>query len=241
MPARRGRRGRRAPPPGLGRPELVPRRPAALARAPRRARPRAGRGAGGGRRRRGVPGALRPAGGAADRARPPDRVQPARLAPRHARRRPQALSPVVSGGADAPARRPGGIPGRRPRRGGHGGARGLLPPVVRAPGRPGGRRPRRGRGGALPAGLAAARAVPGALRREADPAPRPRHDPRGGRARPGDPLQGRGRRPARAAARRPSGERRACGLDPVPGAPRRLPARGVRARDLRHGRRRRRA
>ena len=40
-------------------------------------------------------------------------------------------------------------------------------------------------------GLAAARAVPGALRREADPAPRPRDDPRGRRARPGDPLQGR--------------------------------------------------
>ena len=150
-----------------------------------------------------------------------------RAARRIARGRPIVFNPLVSlhdtlvgdrkrfrpwspAARHAAARRPGRVPRRRPRRGGHGGARRVLPAGVRPP--------RADRVdvalvGAEEAlfrpGLAAARAVPRALRREADPAPRARHDPRRGRPRPGDPVPGRRRRPARAAARRPSGERRA--------------------------------
>ena len=61
---------------------------------------------------------------------------------------------------------------------------------------------RRRRGSPLPAGLAARGAVPRPLRRQADPAPRPRDHPRGGRARSRDPVPRRRQRPARAPARR---------------------------------------
>ena len=71
---------------------------------------------------------------------------------------------------------------------------------------------RRRRGQALPARLAAGGPVPRALRRQADPPPRSRDDPRCCRARAGDSVPRRRQRPARASPRRPARERR---LGPV--------------------------
>ena len=61
---------------------------------------------------------------------------------------------------------------------------------------------RRRRGAPLPARVAAAAGLSRALRRQADPAPRRRDDPRGGAARARDPLPRRRQRPARRAAAR---------------------------------------
>ena len=184
-----------------GRSGLAPARAcrAGRARARLRARQRARRG----RVIVGYPGHFDLPAGEAGRAGAAGRLQPARLAPRHARRRPGAVParrrPRAGCCALVDRRR---VPARRSRRRRHRGPRAVLPAASSACATSGSRSRFVGaEDSALPAGLAAARAVPCALRRQADPAPRARDDPRRGRARARDPVPRRRRRPARAAPR----------------------------------------
>ena len=217
-----------------GRHELVGRARAARAGATGGGIPRAASRGRRGRRPRRLPGALRHAGRQARCARTPGRLQPSRLAPRHVRRRPGTVPPALAGGRGAASDRQRRVSRRRPRRRRHGGPRGVLPQRVRAAG--GARRggARRSRRAAVPARLASAGAVPRPLRREADPAPRHRHDPRRGGARPRGAVPRRRRRPARGDARAPARQRRARAVDPLRGAPRGVPGGRMRARRLRH-------
>ena len=184
VPAARGGDGGRAPPGGLGAPQLVARTRAARADGPRRGLARAAKGRRRRRRRGRLPRALRHARREADGARAAGRLQPPGLPPRHARRR----SRVASGPARPPrgsfarwTTAPSGAPTsssptrrRTPRS--SGGRSGCAEERVA-------RRARGRRRAALPARVAPAGAVPRPLRREADPAPRPRDDPRRGSAR----------------------------------------------------------
>ncbi len=85
-------------------------------------------------------------------------------------------------------------------------------------------------------GLATGNAVSCALRRQADPAARPRDDPRRRRDRTRGSVPGRRQRPARASPRRSARERRVGSLGRVRGSPERDPGRRLRARHLRDDR-----
>ena len=203
MPARRRRGGDRAACERVGTaaPQVVAR---ARCRAPnRRGRdapalrrtPRAFR-----RGHRRLPRPLRRPGGTADRPWAAGRLQPARLAARDPRRGPRPfLGRLARSRRPAPGR-PAGAAARRPGRRRHGPERAASRRTGRAPRRTAGCLLRRRRGTALPARLAAAAGVPCALRRQADPAPRRRDDPRRGTARARDPVPHRRQRPARRAA-----------------------------------------
>ena len=187
MPARCRRRGRRAARAGVGgNARRVARRPGdgAAARArgasPAPAAARALR-----RRDRRLPGPLRPARGETCGSRRARALQPARLARRHARLRPRALSVRVTSGTRALARRPARTPSGRRRRRRHGTAR-SLPCGARRPRASRGLLRRR-RGARLPTGVAR-RVHARALRRQADPAARAGDDPRGGEARARAPV-----------------------------------------------------
>ena len=167
--------------------------------------------------------------------RPAGHLQPARLAPRDPRRGPRplrgrprlprsvlrwidriALRRADLVVADTDAER---APPRRARRAARGTAGRLL---------------RRRGGAALPAGVAAGGALPRALRRQADPAPRARDDPGGRAPRARDPVSRRRQRPARRAPRRAPAERRVDRLGRLRAAAGGEPARRLCARRVRH-------
>src|SRR5215207_9385987 len=178
-----------------------------------------------------LPGPLRPAGCKAYGAGCAGRLQPTRLARGHARLGSRALPGRIAPGTCTRARRPLRATRRRRRRRGHRAARAF--PRESRGARPCGGVLRGRRGADLPARRAERCVHACALRRQADPAPGRRDDPRGSATRAGHPVSRRRKRAARRVAGAASRQRRMGALGRVRAAGRRA-SRGRRGtRDLR--------